>query len=283
MMKRIIADTSTGCLDYYKHNYDIKIIRLKIDLNSKLYSDGDEMMADEFYELINNDSTILPKTTQPSVGELVEQFEKYAEDGYEEVIVTTISSKLSGTFNAVCQAANMVEDKIKIVPFDTKTVCFNEGNFALEAAKMIEEGLETDKIISNLEKMRDNNKIFFAVNSLEYLIKNGRLSGAAGFLGKVLKIKPILEVVEDGSIQAVEKIRTTKKALEGLCDRVSNYVAGRKHRIYIVCTGKDLIPVLEELIKEKLNLENLMIASSSPVVGCHVGGNALGLGVFLEE
>jgi DegV family protein with EDD domain len=282
-VKRIVATTSTSCLDYVKLEDDIRTIRIKIDLDGKLLKDGSELKADYFYQRINEDSTLVPKTTMPSLGELLDFFEGLADEGYEEVICTTISSKLSGTYNGIVQVAQMLEDRIKIYPFDTKTVCFNEGYFAVKASQMIKEGIDTKEIINKLSHMRESNKIFFAVDSLEYLVKNGRLSGAAGFLGKFFKIKPILELFPDGTIQAVEKIRTTKKALEGACDRLKEYIEGHKYRAWILYTGPELKEFLISVLKEHIGLENLEEYPCTPVVGCHVGGNAIGIGVFLED
>lgn len=115
------------------------------------------------------------------------------------------------------------------------------------------------------------------------LSKNGRLSGAAGFLGKYLKIKPLLGLCEDGSIQAIEKIRTTKKALEAVCDHFKEYTAGHKFEAFIVYTGDELKEFFLETIKEKLGIENIIESPCYPVVGCHVGPNAIGLGCFLKD
>ncbi len=282
-MKRLVATTSTSCLDYVDHNYDIYTIRIKIDMNGTLKDDGSEIKADEFYRLMEEDKHLVPKTSQPSIGELVELFESFADQGYEEVIVTTISSKLSGTYNGICKAADILASKIKIIPFDTKTVCYNEGHFALTAAKMIEEGASTEEIIKKLEFMREHNTILFAVDSLECLVKNGRLSGAAGFIGTFLKIKPLLQVLEDGSIQAVDKIRTTKKALEVVCDRIAEYVKGHKFFATIVYTGDGLKQFLIDTLKEKTGMEGLAEHPASPVVGCHVGAQAIGIGAFLLD
>lgn len=283
MSKRIVCTTSTSCLDYYPHNQKVETIRLKIDINNELSDDGTDILADDFFKLINEDKTIMPKTSQPSLGVLLDYFESLANQGYEEVIVTTISSKLSGTYNGICQCAQMLEDIIKIVPFDTKTVCFSEGCFALKAAMMIEEDKSTEEIIEKLERMRENNKIIFAVDSLEYLVKNGRLSGAAGFLGKMFKIKPLLEVFEDGTIQAVEKIRTTKKALDSVCERFLEYTKGHEYFAYIAYTGTELKEYFLKSLKEMTGIESLLETPGSPVVGCHVGGQAIGIGIFLKD
>ncbi len=283
MSKRIVVDTSTGCLDYYEHPHDIRTIRIKIDINGELCKDGEDIKAKEFYDFLIANPDYIPKTTQPSVGELMEFFDDLVIQGYDEIIVITLSAKLSGTYNGVFQCASMMEDRVKIIPFDSKTVCFSEGYFALTAAKMIEENKTTEQIIKQLEHMRDNNKIMFAVDSLDYLVKNGRLSGAAGFIGKYLKIKPILEVQEDGTIQAVEKIRTTKKALEGVCERLNEYTKGHKYFAYIALTGDSLEQYLRDSLKEICGIEEIMSAPCTPVVGCHIGPNGIGIGIFLLD
>lgn len=283
MSKRIVCTTSTSCLDYYNHEEKIDTIRIKIDMDGNLLSDGTEIKAQNFYQKMTENKKLVPKTSQPSLGELLDFFEKYIEEGYEEVIVTTISSKLSGTYNGICQCAQMLQDKIKIIPFDTKTVCFMEGNFALEAARLVKQNVPTEDILKKLEKMKSENFLMFAVDSLECLVKNGRLSGAAGFLGSILKIKPLLGLTQEGTIESFEKIRTTKKALEAVCDRFKEYTAGHKFEAYIMYTGDELKDFFVKTIKEKLGLENLIESPCSPVVGCHVGPNAIGLGCFLKD
>lgn len=283
MLKRIVCTTSTSCLDYYEHEEKIDTIRIKIDIDGKLLDDGTEIKADVFYKKMVEDKKLVPKTSQPSLGELLEFFEKYISEGYDEVIVTTISSKLSGTYNGICQCAQMLADKIKIYPFDTKTVCFMEGNFALEAARLLKQNIPTEDILKRLEQMKSENFLMFAVDSLECLVKNGRLSGAAGFLGSILKIKPLLGLTQEGTIESFEKIRTTKKALEAVCDRFKEYTEGHKFEAFIMYTGDELKDFFVKTIKGKLGLENLIESPCSPVVGCHVGPNAIGLGCFLKD
>ncbi len=282
MKKRLVATTSTSCLDYINHDYDIRTIRIMIDINGELKADGSEIHAADFYELINNDKKLLPKTSQPSIGSLVSFLEGIKEEGYEELIVTTISSHLSGTINAITQAASMVDD-LDVVVFDTRTVCLNEGKFALKAAEMIKNDIPTEDIIKELEHMRDNNKIFFAVGNLSYLVKNGRLSGASGFIGNLLQIKPILELFPDGTIQATEKIRTTKKALDRCCEKFNEYVKGHNYEVNILVTSNAMLDYLENSLDKISGLQNVKKSYCSPVVGCHVGGEAIGLGVFLLD
>lgn len=283
MAKRIVATTSTSCLDYYDHNHDIRTIRIKIDMDGKLYADGTEMHAKEFFDTLQKNPDLIPKTTQVPIGELLNFFNELYNEGYDEVFVTTISSKLSGSYNGILTCANMLKDKMKIEVYDTKTVCFNEGIFALRASEMIEEGKTFEEIKNELDYLADHNLIMFAVDNLSYLVKNGRLSGAAGFVANVLKIKPLLEVQNNGEIHSIKKIRTIKKALDAVCERAKEYVNDKDYYIYLVSTTQENLEYLRVGINNTLGKNNLTHVPGSPIVGCHVGPGALGVGIFLKR
>lgn len=283
MSKRIVATTSTSCLDYYEHQADIRTIRIKIDMDGKLYADGTEMPAEKFFTMLQNDSNLIPKTTQVPLGELMNFFDGLYDEGYDEVFVTTISSKLSGSYNGILACADMLKDKMKIEVYDTKTVCFNEGIFALRASQMIDDGKSFEEIREELDYLADHNLIMFAVDNLTYLVKNGRLSGAAGFVANVLKIKPLLEVQNSGEIHSIQKIRTIKKALDAVCERAKEYTEGKDYFIYLVSTTPENLEYLKDGIKNTLGVDNLIHVPGSPIVGCHVGPGALGVGIFLKR
>ncbi len=284
MKKRIAVSTSTGCLDIYPHGLNIPVIRLTLNLNGTEYLDGEDIKPLEFYQYLRDNKDVLPKTSQPSLGYLLTFFEKLINEGYEEIFVSTISSKLSSTYSGVVQVADMLKDKVKIHPIDTRTVCFNEGYMSVVITKMINEDKSTEEILEKIEKMKENNTIFFGVNSLEFLVKNGRLSGAAGFAGKILQIKPLLQVTDNGTIESIDKVRTTKKSLDAVCHAVNNYINGRKAFCNVVFTGSSehhgyFIEKLEEIC----GLTNIVEVGCSCVVGSHVGGDIIGLGIFIEE
>ncbi len=283
-MKRAIVDTSTGGLDYYPYEHHVHILRIKIFLDEKGFLDGSELKADEFYRLMREHPDMVPKTSQPSVGEVIAFFEHLYAQGYQEFFVVTIASVLSGTHNAITLAAEELKDKMNIRIFDSKTVCFSEGLFALEADKMLQMGKSFDEIEEKLSDMRKKNTIFFAVDSLTQLVLNGRLSGAQAFMGKLLKIKPILQVQESGHIVSIEKIRNIKNALSSITSKVQAYANGRAFDAYILYTGNPrLRDFFVETLKIELGLENLYEAPSTPVVGAHIGPDVIGVGIFIKD
>ena len=283
-MKSCVVDTSTGGLDYFPFSHDIKMIRIKIFIGEQGYLDGSEMKADDFYRMMRENPDLVPKTSQPSVGEVIQFFESLYLEGYDSFFVTTIASALSGTYNAISVAAKSLEDRMNIRVFDTKTVCFSEGMFALEASKMLNKGHSFDEIEEKLTDMRKKNTIFFAVDSLTQLVLNGRLSGAQAFVGKLLKIKPILQVQETGQIVSIEKIRNIKSALSSIASKVQAYANGRSYEAYILYTGNPrLRDFFVETLKMELGLDNLYEAPSTPVVGAHIGPDVIGVGIFIKD
>jgi len=284
MEKRIVIDTSTGGLDYYPVEHGIEILRIKIYIDGEEYEDGSTLKADQFYDMLKNDKDLLPKTSQPSVGEVMALFQKYLDEGVEEIFVVTISAKMSGTYNSCIMAAQEFEDKLKIKVFDTKTVCFSEGIFALEAKRMIDEGFSLEAVENRLNNMIRTNTIYFAVNSLSYLVKNGRLSNVKGYIGKLLDIKPVLQVKESGEIVSIGNRRTIKSVLLSITTLVKEYVNNQPYQAYLIYTGNpNLKQYFVSIIKDNLGLENLYESPSTPVVGAHVGPDVIGIGIFLND
>lgn len=282
-MKIKVAATSTSCLDYYPEEHNIDIIRIKMNIDDKELLDGLDIKAEEFYEKLRNNPNWIPKTSQPSIGEMVDYFLSLANQGYTHAFVVTISSKLSGTYNSLYQASLLVKDKIEVIVFDSKTVCFSEGYIALEAYNMFKNNCSIEEVLNRLEYLKNNNTIFFAVDSLTQLVNNGRLSGAQAFFGKMLKIKPILQVQNDGSIVAIEKYRNIKKALKDITNKINQYTNGKDYYAHILYAGKSpLRDYFIKLLKEELNLENLYEAPATPVVGAHIGPDVIGIGIFIK-
>ncbi|QTX02661.1 fatty acid-binding protein [Candidatus Phytoplasma luffae] len=279
-----VASTSTSCLDYYpRFLKNIDLIRIKIHINNETYIDGETIKASTFYDMMEKDDNLIIKTSQPSVGELVLYFKKIAQEGYKKIFVTTISKKLSGSYNSVIQAQKQVKDLIEVIPYDTNTVCFSEGFFALTAQRLFEANTSITNVIEQLDFFKKNNTIFFVVNSLNQLINNGRLSRSKSFIGRLFRIKPILQVNKKGEIVLISKKINIDKAFYFIVKKIKNYTKNKKFLIHILTTGNNILlkTKLKEILKKEFNLEDVIEVPSSPAVGAHVGNNVVGVGVIL--
>ncbi|WP_017193280.1 DegV family protein [Vaccinium witches'-broom phytoplasma] len=283
-MNTKVVSTSTSCLDYYSEAGEIDLIRIKIYIDGKEYIDGENLSAYEFYEILNKNPKFVPKTSQISVGELVNYFKKLAQKGYKRVLVTTISAQLSGTYNGVVQAQKIVKDEIEVIPYNTNTVGFSEGYFALEGLRLFKQGATVPEIIQHLDKIKANNTIFFVVNTLTQLIQNGRLTKTKGFLGRFFRVKPILQLNDKGQIVMIQKTFSTEKAFNYIIDQIKDYTRDKKYLLHLSFTGNpELRKDFKVALEKELNLTDILEMPSSPSLGAHVGNNVVGVGIILKD
>ncbi|MDF2698879.1 MAG: DegV family protein [Haloplasmataceae bacterium] len=280
MSKIGIITCSTSGLDFLKGYEDIRIARTTIIMDSKEYLDGLEITPKEFYAQLDNLQTI-PKTAMPSTGHLVEIYEQLKQEGYTDAIYISISDHLSGTFQNVCIAKDLVEG-INIHPFNSKTATFITGFMAIEAHRLSKEGKSVEEILAYLEKLRDNDRIFLMVDDLKFLVKNGRLSNASGFIAQALKIKPLLELNNDGKIVATEKIRTTRKAIDRVIESFledTNFGNDAKFVFLFNTEAPEHVAYIKAVLEEnRIDTSNFIDAPVSPGIGCHVGKGVVGIG-----
>ncbi len=282
--KIAILTDSTSSLDYASYLYkNIFIIRHTVIFNKVEYIDGVDITNVEFFRRIVEED-VIPSTSQPSIGQTIEVCEEIKKQGYTDIIYLPISKGISSTYDSIVGSLDLIEGiNFKVV--DTKATAVHLGYMALEAARLAQEDKTVTEIINYVEFLRERLKIYFMVDDLKYLIKNGRLSNAAGFLGKLLKIKPILEFDDYGRIIGTEKIRTTKKAMETIVNHVYEATKDCKKVQFTLCHGLDM--ELFEKFKEELQkitpLDKVLILPLPPVIGAHVGNGVVSLGYFILD
>ena len=229
-MIKIITDSSSDLSKDILEKYDIKVVPLKVNINGQDYLEGIDLTPQEFFsKLFSSDD--LPKTSQPSPASFAEAFSKYAED--DEVLCMTISSGLSGTYQSACMGKELSNSKVTV--FDTLAGSLALGFQVIHAAELAQKGYSIEEIIAELEKDRDDMRILILLDTLENIVKGGRLSKFQGSIAKILNIKVILEGI-NGQVEVIEKVqgkkRFQKKTLEIIRQRkedFSNTIFGITH------------------------------------------------------
>jgi DegV family protein with EDD domain len=278
MKKVAILVCSNAGLDYLEYPKDIKILRSVIHFGTdESYDDFTQMDAKTFYERITNKPDDIPKTSYVSIGYMIELFEQLEKEGYEEALVITISSKLSGLYEAVVRLSK--ESSLKVTAFDSLTLAYAEAYMALTAHKLAEQGLSVKEIIPHLEKIRDNDKVYFAVNTLLYLVKNGRLSKLQGTLGTMLQLKPLLVLGDEGKVETLEKIRTIHKAHQRVLEMYIEDTKDLNVLTYISHAHADeYVDWFKTEINKVFPNREVVVAYLTPVVGAHTGPKGIGIG-----
>ncbi len=283
MSKIAVISCSNACLDYIKHDYDIKIFRSMLHLGDNDYLDFIDISADDFYQKLEDDTSMFPSSSYMPLGQMIEIYEGLVQEGYTQAIVVSISKELSGIYNASIMAAKEVPD-LDVTVFDSKTVTYPQALMVLKAAEMAKEDQNMEDIVKALEYIRDHNKVYFAVNTLTYLIKNGRLSNASGLIANTLKIKPVL-TIDNGKVVTFDKIRTFKKAIQKLIELYVEETKGLNVQPYIIHANNHemLQYITAELKALDPNITDVPSVPLTAVVGAHAGPKTIGLGYFIKE
>lgn len=274
---------SNAGTDYFDLGYPVEVMRSSLILDGVEFKDYIDITADEFYKRASEEQNLNISTAQCPTGVMAEILNKMANEGYKDIIAIVISKELSGIYQSVHIASEMVEDaKVHII--DSKSVSFGQLYLVKETIKMIKEGKTVDQITKRLLKIRDKIEVLVMVDTLKFLVKNGRLSVAGGMLGTLLKIKPILRMTRDGKLSPYEKVRTKKRAIERILEIFKQETQDRKVEVCLCYTNNlEYAKQLESKVLQIKPDAEISYIPLSPVVGAHAGPGTLGLGfVYLD-
>ena len=278
MAKVALVSDSTGCIPAETVKaLDIYVNYISVVFGTESYREFIDMSPEEFLERSANYNG-LPTTSQPSPGQTIALYESLFEQGYEDIIHINISSQLSGSHQTALTCAEMVNPE-HIHVFDSRTVTYTQGMFAVYAAMKAKEGASAQEILEYLEMIRENNQFYAAINDLTNLRKGGRLSNVEAALGSLLQIKPICQIQPDGTFQAVEKIRTFKKALKRLIEISKDAQLTEDYQLVVMHIGnEEAAKTVQTELQEIYPNHEINIYSISLVVAVHGGPGAVAVG-----
>ena len=275
----IVADTTCGLPRDLLEQRGIPLIPQIITLGEKYYHDDEEIDTPKLLRMMQ-DSPVLPKTSAPGPILYYSIFGQAAEKGASAVVVAP-SSKVSGTIcSALAAAADFPNVDIRVV--DTQTVSGNLGSMVLVADDMAKAGRPAGEIVEKLNEMIPRGRIYFLVDTLEYLARGGRIGGAKKLLAELLEIKPILQI-KNAQVEPFEQQRTKKRALARLVEvAVENCKGGAEAHLCVlqVEAEKEAESLVQEL-KSKVNVQSIPIYELPPAIVVHAGPKAMGVGFFV--
>ena len=275
----IMVDSGCDISQEFIEQYDIKVLRLKVLYGDRMYSDGLDIDPLEVYRRFPQE---IPTTSTPNMYEVSELVNEIKSEGYEKIIGITISSGLSGTYNAVAMAFE--EEDIETFAFDTKNISIGAGLLAMWAAKKLSEGWTFEAVKHGLNDKINDSKVFFYMDTLDYLRKCGRISPAVAIVGKALNLKPIISCNEKGTYYTVSKIRGQHKGLEKLMDSLKDYIGDKKAYLAIMNgDGTRYLDVIRARIKEMFpQCEVVVDKQITATMAIHTGPGLIGVGVLFE-
>lgn len=272
----VVTDSTADLDSKLAKEMGITVIPLNVHFHEELYKDGIDITPEQFFAKLES-TPVPPRTSQPSPGDFHTVYKSLLAEGVSGIISIHISKELSGTYQSATIAREILPDAdIRIV--NGKSASMGTGIIVLTVARRIADGASLDEAAAYAEELVDKQKVVFAVDTLEYLHRNGRIGRAAKLIGGLLNVKPILHLDSDGFVAPLGKVRGQGKVLPYVMEQAMEFAGDDP---VVVAVVHALIPDLAEEIaaqvKAKLNVNSLHISSIGSVIGTHTGPGTFGL------
>ncbi|WP_211745298.1 DegV family protein [Paenibacillus sp. Marseille-Q4541] len=279
----IVTDSTADIPDALVEKYQIHVVPLRVVFGQETYLDGIELSPAKFYEKLG-DAKVLPTTSQPSPAEFMNVYsELLNEHPGSQIVSIHLSSGMSGTYQSALLGKSMLEEEYgaDITVIDSKSASYGYGLLVIHAAQLAQAGKSAAEIEAEVHKLHQDRKLYFLVDTLEYLQKGGRIGKASAILGTLLNIKPILSIDEEGVIYAVEKIRGQKKAMERIVQMFEQDFAGKRINIAVGHTANpETAEAFIALMKTRFELGEVVYPNIGAVIGSHVGFGTIAVFVW---
>jgi len=272
----IVTDSTCSMPKELVNQYNIIVAPQVLIWGNETFQDGVDITPSEFYTRLKK-ASIMPSTSQATVGTFLEIYKKLLDQDFQ-VLSILVSSKLSGTVNSAVQAKAMLPPDAPVEIIDSNSIAMAMGFHIVAVARAIEQGATLPECVELAQKASQHTGIFFAVDTLEFLHRGGRIGGAKRFLGTALNIKPILEL-RDGRVEAAEQVRTRSKSLNRIVELVEKQVGGRtpvRLAAMHANANEDAMIVLD-LATERLKPVERVVSELGPVIGANAGPGVVGL------
>jgi DegV family protein with EDD domain len=272
-MIRVVTDSSSDIPQDLADQHAIEIVPLTIRFGDEEFVDRDELNTAAFWDrLVTVDA--LPETAAPSAGAFEECYRSLAGEGAGGILVITISSALSGTYQSAVIAAERIAGEIPVRVIDSQSVGMGLGLPVLEAAKRAREGASLDEVVRRAQQAVDGTEVVAALDTLEFLRRGGRMGSAQAFFGSLLNIKPII-TLSDGVVAPLARVRTRSKAIAALEERIAALGPALESAAVFHAAAGDIDEVVDKL--EQYTDGPMIVTMLGAVVGTHTGPGTVGV------
>lgn len=277
---KIVTDSTVDLSKEMIEKFNIEVLPLSIHINGHTYTDGIDITQNEFIEMMKA-SDELPKSSQPAVGAFLEVYDRLGAEGYD-VLSIHMTKELSGTVQTAATAAGMTNTKVTVIDsgFISKALAFQ----VLEAAEMAQQGKNIQEITTRLDEIRLKSRLFIVVDTLENLVKGGRIGRGKALIGSLLNIKPIA-ALEGGVYTPVSKVRSHAQAVKYLAKQFTEDAKGKTIKVVGLthAGGEELALKLKAAINDLIGFQDIEIEYTTPIISTHTGVGAIGFTYYTED
>jgi DegV family protein with EDD domain len=274
----IVTDSTADLTTEQIAQYSIHVVPLNIQIDGKSYIDGVDVQAESFLEMMRT-SKELPKSSQPAVGVFQELYDELGKNG-DKIISIHMTGGMSGTVKSAQAAAGITNSDVTVI--DSRFISYALSFQVIEAAQLAQQGTPVEDIIKHLDNVREKTKLFVVVDTLDNLVKGGRIGKGRALIGSLLSIKPIASL-EGGEYTPVHKARSHKQVVQYLYKQFIDDTAGKtvKYVGLSQANGYAMSDPLKKLIEDS-GFNDVQVAFTSPVISTHTGIGAIGFMYAVE-
>jgi DegV family protein with EDD domain len=270
---RVVTDSACDIPEEIARRLNIDIVSLTIRFGDEEFTDRVDLSPEEFWAKCKASKT-LPETAAPSPGAFQAAYERAKSDNCDGVIVLTLSALLSATNQSAALGSEALGDVLPVRVVDTKAVSMAQGLLVIDVAELAATGADLDQLVTHAESLVPKVGVVAMLDTLEHLIKGGRVGGARALLGQVLSIKPLLEL-KDGVVAEAGRQRTRSKALVAIAEATKTHAPLK--RLALVHGASSEVATLEKLAADIATENAIIVTDMGPVVGTHGGPGIIGL------
>jgi len=276
MAVKIITDSVADLPSQVVEELGITVVPLNVRFGEEVYRDGIDLTAEQFYDKLKQ-SEILPLTSVPSPAAFAEAYDKLAEET-DEILVITISSRLSGTYGVALESMGLMKRKCRVEVIDSHWAVMAEGFMVMAAARAAQAGANFGEVLDITHRNTKRVDLRAAFDTLDYLKRGGRIGAAQALLGSILKINPII-TLRDGVVHPVGREHSRAKAIDHLYNFAVSYSHIEEMAVEDAACPDDA-ELLVERLDSKFPRERIYRSKTTPVIGTHTGPGLLMVTVF---
>jgi len=270
----IVTDSTSDLSIEQMEEYKIEMLPLRVIYREKEYRDRLDITPQQIYDNLDKE---VPKSSLPLPGDVIRLLDRLKEEGYTDVVISLISSGLSGTYNMVRQVAESYSG-LNIEVVDSKSLSFGLGFLSIEAAKERARSNDLEKIMEKIQKTKESLYLTFVVKTLEYLKLGGRIGLVEGTMGEMLGIKPIIGINDNGVYYTISKVRGRKRSINKMFELMKAKYAGKSFNLAVISADADEEALkLMDKIREIGKVEESFFAQLGPVMGVYTGPGLIGI------
>ncbi len=277
----ILTDSGSDVPAEIVKEMGIFVLPLQVNYKNRSYSDGVDIDAQTVYENLTKE---VPTTSLPTGQIVADTLKKIEQSGYTHILAVVLSSGLSGTHNMIQLMADHSKLPMKVI--DTKNIGIGSGLSVIKAAQWAKDGFLFNDLIDKVQQVILQTKVYFVLNTLEYLQKGGRIGKVSAFVGQTLDLKPVITCNDEGIYTTIAKVRGRKGSLTRIKEIACAYAQDGKRVNIAFAHGnalEEITRIKEDVLSRVQNVKDIYVGPVSPALGVHTGPGLIGIAVQIEN